>query len=197
MANKIKYNLRNVYYAPMVNGDVASDGTATYSTPVRWNGAVNISLEAQGSSNTFYADGIAYYVTQKNDGYSGDFESALVPESFKEDTLGEVKDSKGVFIETSDSKVKHFALIFQFDGDVSDTYHVLYNCTVNRPSLAGATSEDSIEAQTETVTITATTIYDSTLKKNIVKSRTSDDTDSSVKGAWFDAVQMPNAVVSA
>ena len=46
--------------------------------------------------DSFYADGIAYYVINNNMGYDGDLELALIPESFRTDVLREKLDAKGV-----------------------------------------------------------------------------------------------------
>ena len=74
-------------------------------------------------------------------------------------TYGEVIDGNGVALENVDAKTVPFALLFQFEGDDKATRHVLYNCTATRPSVSGATTDEEIEPQTETVTITTGSVY--------------------------------------
>lgn len=156
MANKVKYGLKNVHYAVAT---IAADGSATYGEVKPWPGGVNLSLDAQGGTTKFRADNINYWIGQSNNGYEGDLESALIPESFKVDVLGEVIDGNGVALENVDAKTVPFALMFQFEGDEKATRHVLYNCTATRPSVSGATTDEEIEPQTETVTITTGSVY--------------------------------------
>lgn len=189
MANKVKYGLKNVYYA-VATIDAATN-TATYETPVAWPGAVSLSLDPEGETTKFRADNIDYWVGQSNNGYSGDFESALVPDSFRTDVLGDYVDNAGVLVEDAGAKTQPFALLFQFEGDDKNTRHVLYNCTAARPNLEGSTTEEETEPQTETLEITAVSVHSSTLNKDIVKAKCTEG--STPYATWTSAVYQPVA----
>ena len=182
--NKIKYGIKNVYYAPATIG---TNGSATYSTSVALPGAVNISLSQEGESSPFYADNIVYYTSISNNGYSGDLELAKIPDDFYKDILGYVADTSGVLVEDANAPAKHFALMFQFEGDAHAKRHVIYNCTAQRPDIAGSTKEASIEPQTETISINATSIYNATLNKDVVKASAT-PTESTAYNGWFTTV---------
>lgn len=188
--NKIKYGIKNCYYAVAT---IANDGTATYGTPVALPGAVSLSMDAQGERTPFYADNIEYWVSNWNNGYEGDLTLARVPDSFHTDILGDVVDGKNILVEKANVTPIHFALLFQFEGDQQATKHVLYNCTASRPSIVGNTKEEQIAPETEAVTITAKSIYVSALSADVVKAKTTEDTDSTAYGAWFTTVQLPTA----
>ena len=187
--NKVKYGLKNVYFAKATIDP--STQTATYGTPIRWPGAVSLSMDAEGESTKFRADNVDYWVGQSNNGYSGDFESALIPDDFRKEILGDIVDGNGLLIEDAGALTQEFALLFQFEGDQNATRHVLYNCTATRPSVSGSTTDEQIEPQTETLTLTAVAIHNATLDKDIIKARCNEgDTPYST---WFDAVYQPIA----
>lgn len=183
-SNKVKYNLKNVHAAKLT---AAEDGTFTYATPKAIPCAVSISLDAEGDSSPFYADGIVYFRSVSNNGYSGDLEMALIPEWFRTEILKETLDTNGVLVEHSDiAETEKFALLFEFDGDIRAIRHVLYNCTASRPSIESQTKEDTIEPGTETLSLTADPRSD-----GLVKSRTGDNTAEATYTDWYKTVYVP------
>jgi len=186
MGNKVKYNLKNVHAAKLTKTE---DGGYTYESPKAIPGAVSISLDAEGDSSPFYADGIVYFRSTANNGYSGDLEIALIPEWFRTDILKEALDKNGVLVESSTvTEMEKFALLFEFDGDVRCIRHVLYNCSASRPSIESETKEDAIEPGTEKLSLTADPRED-----GLVKSRTGDATDETTYNNWYKQVYIPVA----
>lgn len=189
MGNKVKYNLKNVYAAKMKETEIEGVSSFIYESPKAIPGAVSISLDAEGESSPFYADGIVYFRSSTNNGYSGDLQIALIPEWFRTEILQEKLDSKGVLVENSNvTESVKFALLFEFDGDVNAIRHVLYNCSASRPSIESETKEDTIEPGTETLSITADPRAD-----GLVKARTGDTTDKAAYDNWYKTVYVPTA----
>lgn len=188
MANKIKYGIKNVYYA---KATIAANGSATYTTPVAMPGAVSLTLDPEGESSQFYADNIVYYVGQANSGYSGSLELALVPDAFRTDILGEQTDATtGLQYEVADAEPAHFALMFQFEGDEDATKHVFYNVVAARPSVASSTKETSVEPVTETLNLTATSVFNAAADADIVKGKMEKTADG--YATFFSAVVQPS-----
>ena len=187
MGNKVKYGLKNVHAA--ILNVTENEGVTEYSygTPKPVPGAVSLSLDAEGSTSPFHADDIVYFRTNTNNGYSGDLELALIPEWFRAEILQEKQDTNGVLVEKSDTgeSVK-FALLFEFTGDVKAIRHVLYNCSASRPSLESSTKEDTIEPNTEKLSLTADPRGD-----GLVKARTGDTTGSDTYNNWYKTVYVP------
>lgn len=187
---KIKYGLSNVHYAVLTDEE-----KLTYDTPKPIKGGVNLSLSAEGDKSTFYADNIAYYVTQVNNGFSGDLEIALIPDEFLIDVLGYKKsDSTGMLVEVANALPKKIALLFQFEEDTSSRRVALYNVTVGRPAVNHATKTENIDPQTDTIPITVTPV---TLKdgKTVVTKATAKVGDAGYKD-FYSAVNLPEDIKS-
>lgn len=190
-SNKIKFGLKGVHYAIAT---IAADGSATFGTPKPFPGAVSLSLDPQGEMEPFYADNIVYWVSNTNSGYEGDLEMARVSDDFKKDVLGYIEDSNGVLLEDVDAEAVHFALLFQFEGDKKATRHVMYNCTAARANVSGQTKEENATPQTETCSISSTSIYVPALQKNLAKAETNPDTDETTYAGWNEAVYIPTSL---
>lgn len=177
--SKIKYGLSNVYYA------TKSTSTSTpYNTPVAIPGAVSISMEPQGEITKFYADNGVYWQATSNLGYEGDLEMAKFPSSFLNAIFGESAATNGVIAEYDNVTPKEFALLFEFSGDADHTRYAFYNCIATRPTINSSTTNETIEPQTETMTISAVGGSD-----HIVKGYC--ETGASCYTNWFSAVTKP------
>ena len=181
MPNKVRYGLKNVHYAPVT---FATDGTPTFGAPVAIPGAVSANLSKNGDTYTFYADDGSYFELGDNASYEGDLVITLIPQSFRTAALGETLDGKGVLFEDSNPTRGHFALLFEFTGDVNAIRHVLYNCTAAENTIEGETKGENIEVKPETLTITAKALPNG----GPVKARTGDTTDATVYSEWYTTV---------
>ena len=184
--NKVKFGLRNCYYAKATMG---ASGDISFGTPVAMPGAVSLSLDPEGESENFYADDSVYFVVSTNNGYSGDLELALIPESFLKDIMHETEDDNGVIVENKDAQPEHFALLFDFTGDQKKIRHCMYYCTATRAGIAGDTKEDKTEVKTEKLTIKSTP-----LPNGVVKAKTGSNTTDTVYNSWFSRVYLPDEV---
>lgn len=184
--NKVQFNLKNVHYAVLTEGE---NGDVAYDTPVSVPGAVSLSLEPQGEVTPFYADGIAYYQSVANNGYSGDLEMAKYIDQMMQEVWGmTVTTAEKVMVENANTEPKAFALLFQIDGDKDSEYYCLYNCIGTRPVINSTTNTETKEPQTQSSTITA-----SPLLNGLTLARTTAETTESVKKGWFTKVFEPSA----
>lgn len=178
MSNKVKFNLKNVYYAPLS----FSGTTPVFGNPVSIPGAVSLSLEGNGDAQTFFIGGV-YYSISYNSRYEGELDIAMIPESFRTYALGEALDNNRVLVEKEGSRLKPFALLFEFDGDETHIRHILYNCVAKHPKITGKTKTESVEVDTETISISA-----ESLPGGVIKAKTGDSTTKAVYNGWFSSV---------
>lgn len=202
MANseaKVFYGLSNVHYAKLTeivdeNGKIVS----SYGTPKKWPGAVNIQLDPSGNPTFFSADNIAYYALANNRGYEGDFESALIPEDVLTDIQGATVDDNGLIVETDKDQVAYFALMFQFETDVTARKYCFYKvCLAQRPSVASETVDvnGDLAVKTDKVKFRAVPQSDviivDGIEKHLIKACTGKDTNATAYANFYDAVPTP------
>ncbi len=186
VSNKVKFGICNLYYAVM---SISASGEVTYAVPKPIPGAVSITLEAQGETNTIYADNMEYYVSTGNDGYSGTLEVVKFPDDFRKDVLGEVEDAKDkVLIEYANAELKHFALLFQSNGNFKPIRYVFYNCVATRPGISLKTTERDKTPQTETISLTSSALADARVHANTLGATTEE-----IYNNWFSSVWKPGA----
>lgn len=189
MANKIKFGLKNVHYAKVTEtySDATGKWTSSYGDVKAWPGAVNLSLSAEGSDDTFYADDVGYYITSTNNGYSGSFESAIIPSDVQESILGQQRDDNGLLVEASTQKKSYVALMFEVDGDTKAARYCFYKCMLTRSSVEAQTKETSIDPKTDSVSIIALPRLDEDHYVKVV----ADSETTTGYTTFFDSVPVP------
>ena len=173
--NKVRFNLKNTHYAVRTE--------AGYGTPVAIPGSVNMNLAPEGEATPFYADGLVYFNSISNQGYTGDYEAARFPDEMLKDIWGYTEDDNKVLIENSNAEPKSFALLFQIDGDKNNDFYVFYNVTAQRPAIASSTNEKSKTPKTQSISMSAVPLEDGR-----VLARTTAETTAEVKSSWFTTV---------
>jgi phi13 family phage major tail protein len=165
MANKIVYGISNVHVWPITATSAA--GVPTYGEVFAMPGATEVSIDAEGSSDPFYADDTVYYQGVSNTGYSGSITLADIPAEFLENVMQEIKASSGTYFEDASKEPLEFAMAFEFKGDQKKRRHLFYRCKATRPSIEASTKEDTIEPNTSELELTVMPRLDN----NIVKAR--------------------------
>lgn len=183
--NKVQFNLKNVHYAILnTEGELP-----TWAAPVHVPGAVTLTLDPQGDVSPFHADGIVFYQSIANNGYSGDLEMARFPDRMLQEVWGmELDATDKVITENVNVEPKPFALLYQIDGDKDNQYYCMYNCTGTRPGIGSTTNTEAKEPQTQTSSISAVALEDGK-----VMVRTTSETPESIKGNWFKEVYRKTA----
>lgn len=187
--DKVKFNIKNVHVVPMTT----TGSTPEWGTPIKIPGAVSFALDPQGDVTSFYADGIVYYQSTANNGYTGDLEVALFPAEMMKAIFHVVEGATSkVLTENANVEPTPFALLFEEDGDKSGTKFALYNCVGTRPTRSYATNTDTKTPQTQKMTITA-----SPLENGNVLAMTQEDTPDDIKNNWYKSVYVEGAASAA
>lgn len=186
MANKVVFGLSNVHYAIVTETMSEGEITTSYGPVKKWPGAVNLSFSAEGNSKDFFADDRAYYHLSTNAGYTGSFESAMIPDDVLVEALGMKRVTEGGgIVEVADAESKYIALMFEVKGDASHRRYVFYRVSLTRPNVDAETINDDKEVKTQSIDITATQRPDDGLIKYKVE-----ETDENYKN-FFGSVIVP------
>lgn len=189
MANKVQFGLKNVHYAILTEADSTAP---TYGTPKKLAGAVSIELSPEGNETAFYADNMEYFNVSADNGYTGSLEMALITDEAKKDIWGFGYDTANKIVyEDANAQPKYFALLFQIEGDATESLYAFYKCRASRPSVASQTiDENGKEPQTQSVDLTAVPLVDPTggVLNGKVYAKTDETTATSVKSGWFSTV---------
>lgn len=185
--NKVRFGLKNVYYAILTDGTESTNNS--WATPVAVKGAVSLTLDSNSSDGTFYADNISYYKTFANNGYSGTLEMARINDSMLKDVWG-MTLSNGVLYEATGVAPKAFALLFQIEGDENAELNVLYRVVpTSKPSAGSQTVEETVDPVTQSFDFEALPLVNGpSYQLGFIKGRTTDSTSTSVRSAWFSGV---------
>ena len=190
-ANKVKFGLKNVYYAIATETTTLGVTTTSYATPVAWAGAVSLEVNpTSGDPTIFRADDSDYYIVSgSTQGFDGSFECAYVPEGVETDVLGMTADENGVIVESASDEIKPVALLFEIDGDNSGRRYCVPKVKFSKPSIsAETTGTDGNQPKTATLNLTAAPRPDD----GLARMHTGDTTDSTTYANWFNSVYVPS-----
>lgn len=146
-----KKSIAKVGYAPITENE---DGTSSYGA-VKWfeskvSGGREYTAEPAGETTEVYADGIAVYSAEENNGYDIKLILLAAIDDVEVDWLGNEKVSGGGIAEIARPIARpKFALIFVEDTtNEAGTTTIYFCCSVSkRPSMSGKTSEGKFELQ--------------------------------------------------
>lgn len=158
MNNKVTFGLKNVHYALATQ---AEDGSWTFATPKKLEGAQEITTEAIGGSTQVYADDKVLATLVSNSGANVSLKFTEIDDQFKKDVFGILEDSNGNLVEVVSNSAKTFALGYEIQGDIKARRIWYFLCTATPTGDASKSKADSIEANSNTLNITARPIESS------------------------------------
>lgn len=163
---KVLYNIKKVELYPIT--EINSAGTPTYGDKVELAGAISLSLDQEGESTVFYADGIPYVVLGSATSYTGSFENALFSREALKTIFAYAEDTNKNLVET-DGACKEFGMKFACDSDEEEVRFTLYRVSATKPNINLQTKEGTPTINGQSVNLTVSTVTTSE-GKNILKS---------------------------
>lgn len=187
---KVLFNIKKVQISKITS--FSATGLPTYATPIKVPGAVSLAMDNESSKETKYADGIAYFVVDGSNSYTGSLEIVNFPDEVLKEIFGWKKDENGNLVEV-DCKTEPFAMQFAVDSDDGEVYFTFFNCSASRPNNNFQTKESgvTINNQASNITITPITLENG---DNVIKSYA--DKNAKNYATYFTAVTVPKLVAS-
>ena len=183
--DKMLFGFRNIYYA------LYNEVTDDYDTPVHIAGGVNLTLAANSSNSTFYADDSPYVSMYSNNGFTGTIDLANLDDDFLINVMGYEKDDGGGLVQLSNSIAKSFALIFELTGTEGTIYRtIFYYCSIGISDYKQETIADSVVLSAKTLPITVTPKV--IAGKSILQYTISSKDTGNVFSNFFTSVYLPN-----
>lgn len=148
--NKVLFGFKDLYigtYSVDENGDV------TMGSPYHQKGAVGFSPEEQGENYTFHADDSAYFSYYTSGSFEGDLVVARFDDAFKKAFKGFVELDDGGLAQIKNAITPSVYVMFETQGNEGPERVIFYNCTMGGITREYATIEDSVEVQTESVSV--------------------------------------------
>lgn len=151
--NKVEFGISHLYVGIF---DEDSAGNIAMGKPDAIPGAVSLTLDAETNETKFYADNTVYWSDFTDNGFSGEVNVALFPESFKLKYLGYEKLANGGIAQVKNAVKPKAYLMFQAEGDEAARKVIMYNIAFGAISREHNTVNENKEVDTETVPITVT-----------------------------------------
>lgn len=151
--NKVRFGLSNLYFGTYT---VGTTGTVTLGSPFAVPGAVSLNLDPDTEETVFWADDVKYYVTNADNGFTGEVEVAAFTDEFKTTFMNYLTLADGGIAQIKGMDNKTCYVMFQSEGDAQKRRGILYNVTLGQISRNYQTLEGTKEPQTATLSITVT-----------------------------------------
>lgn len=163
---KVLYNIKKVELYPISSID--ENGTPTYGTCHKLPGSISLSLDQEGDSTIFYADGVSYVTLGGATTYSGSFENAMITREVLTSIFAYMEDANKNLVET-DGACTDFGMKFACDSDEDEVRFTLYRVSSTKPNINLQTKESSPTINGQSVNLTVSTVTTAE-GKNILKS---------------------------
>lgn len=149
--NKVQFGIENLHFGTY---EVDDQGQVILGTPFHLPGTTQLTLDAESEENKFYADNVVYWSGYSDNGYSGEITNALFTDEFKTLFMNYEELDDGGIAQIKGRQNKTVYIMFESSGDKEHRRGILYNCSLGQISREYATTEESVEPQTATLSFT-------------------------------------------